>query len=228
MQEPNGVEKVMHFHQRTTLLLVFWMIMSVLLGTIFYSYDSAIVIGLNKQRSPFWDVIWLNLSKSAGIISYSVASLSLIMIFVTKCKAYKFRYLAIIATATTSAIMVTAIKYAVRRVRPFHQFVDIHKLGPGGGFSYPSGHTCDAFFLATILALLFPRRTTLIMVTYCWAILVSASRLYLGVHYPSDIFAGIAVSSTMAFLSFLAVQRLALKSGIQLPELRTLRSVKIS
>jgi undecaprenyl-diphosphatase len=59
--------------------------------------------------------------------------------------------------------------------------------------SFPSGHACNAFMTATLLAVLF-RRPRIIF--YALAALIALSRVYLGVHYPGDIIAG----ATLALL----------------------------
>lgn len=70
-----------------------------------------------------------------------------------------------------------------------------------GGYSFPSGHTTDAFSLATSLTLNF-KQWYVIVPAYLWAGSVGYSRLYLGAHYPSDVFGGAIVGSTSAFITY--------------------------
>lgn len=71
----------------------------------------------------------------------------------------------------------------------------------GGNFGFPSCHASNTFALALFLSLLFRKHayTTLLM---AWFVIVAYSRLYLGVHYPSDIIGGVAVGTSYALLSY--------------------------
>ena len=70
----------------------------------------------------------------------------------------------------------------------------------GGRFGFPSCHAANTFALALFLSLLFKNRLFTISII-SWSLLVSYSRLYLGVHYPSDILGGLLIGSLFAILS---------------------------
>ena len=67
--------------------------------------------------------------------------------------------------------------------------------------SFPSGHTSEAFATATSLVLL-NQKWYVVIPAYTWAGLVGYSRLYLGVHYPSDVIAGALLGTGSAWLSY--------------------------
>ncbi|WP_372368087.1 phosphatase PAP2 family protein [Candidatus Uabimicrobium sp. HlEnr_7] len=82
-----------------------------------------------------------------------------------------------------------AIKSLVKRLRPFEKITTIKFLvAPPDRFSFPSGHTASAFLVWSILSHLFP---IFLIPGFLWASAIGFSRVYLGVHYPSDICVGI-------------------------------------
>ncbi len=104
-------------------------------------------------------------------------------------------------TFLVSAFISTALKYSFKRERPFKTYPDLEKEASGGGYSFPSGHTSDAFATATALSIAFPK-WYVIAPSFVWAGAVGYSRMDLGVHYPSDVLAGAIVGSGSAYLTY--------------------------
>lgn len=94
-----------------------------------------------------------------------------------------------------------ALKYSVNRDRPFVTYPDIRNKSYEGSPSFPSGHTSSAFATATMLSLNYPK-WYVIAPAFAWAGTVSYSRMYLGVHYPSDVLGGIITGVGSAYLSY--------------------------
>jgi undecaprenyl-diphosphatase len=69
---------------------------------------------------------------------------------------------------------------------------------PSDKFSLPSGHTAAAWLMASIVAHYYP---PFALLAYSWAALIGLSRVLLGVHYPSDVFAGTLLGITIASTS---------------------------
>ncbi|MDO8910034.1 MAG: phosphatase PAP2 family protein [Pseudohongiella sp.] len=101
------------------------------------------------------------------------------------------------------------LKNGLKRNRPAQAipgFVSI--IVPSDHFSFPSGHTSGAFIFATTLMLTLPESTGVSIINlnliaisaiYCWAMLVAASRVMLGVHFPGDTIAGAVLGTTTTF-----------------------------
>ena len=92
------------------------------------------------------------------------------------------------------------LKVTVTRLRPFIKIpnLNIRKIGIDK-YSFPSGHTTGAFSLAVIIALYFPFWG---FITIPLAICVGISRIYIGVHYPTDVIMGIFIGSLCSFLTY--------------------------
>ena len=107
----------------------------------------------------------------------------------------------------TSEILAYSIGYAmkevVRRERPYEALSDVHTnhLESADPYSFPSGHASSAFALATLLTLRYPKPAVYIP-AFVWAGLVGYGRMYLGLHYPSDVFAGALLGAGSAYLVY--------------------------
>ncbi|MEJ5357813.1 MAG: phosphatase PAP2 family protein [Desulfobacterales bacterium] len=88
------------------------------------------------------------------------------------------------------------LKQAVKRRRPFETLPQIAcRRRPADRFSFPSGHTAAAFVMAALLGRFCP---VLAPAAGLWAAAVGLSRVYLGVHFPSDVVGGMILGSVSA------------------------------
>ncbi len=142
-------------------------------------------------------------------VSYTVAPISIatpVSMFIVGCATHNKDLRIQSYTSGVSILfagaLTTTLKFAVHRTRPYTAYPDlIYKKGNGGSLSFPSGHTTLAFATATSLSLAFPR-WYVIAPAYTYAIAVGYSRMYLGMHYPSDVFVGALIGIAASFLTF--------------------------
>lgn len=123
---------------------------------------------------------------------------------------------------------VHGFKEVFQRYRPTHNL----EIGPlvqtvanwdgnqylGGKFGFVSSHATNLFGMATFL-LLFARpwKKSLMIMLLIWPLVVSYTRIYLGVHYPLDILGGTILGTLIGILVYLISLRVAPRLGIQPP-----------
>lgn len=96
------------------------------------------------------------------------------------------------------------LKHLFGRPRPF-EVIDAIQRSPAGGFSFPSNHAVSMFAMAFFMSYFFPKLRWLF---FTIAILVSYSRIYNGVHYPSDIIFGFVIGTLFGIAGSNLIQRL--------------------
>lgn len=100
------------------------------------------------------------------------------------------------------------LKWIFQRERP-----TIHRLVEETGYSFPSGHSMAAFIFFGMLAMLLflfvvsrVTKTVIVVCTVLLILLVGLSRIYLGVHYPSDVLAGFAAGGAWLGISLVGLK----------------------
>ncbi|UZQ52175.1 phosphatase PAP2 family protein [Clostridium kluyveri] len=112
-------------------------------------------------------------------------------------------YIVIFTLVVSTIVGEGIIKHIVRRVRPCNQQDNVSLLiRKPISYSFPSGHTVSSFAAAEVLSMYFTQyKLTFIAIAF----LIALSRLYLYVHYPSDIIAGIIVGILCSRLIFIVL-----------------------
>ena len=155
------------------------------------SLDKDIFLFLNGIHSTLWDYsMTLFTLTPTWLIFYAT------IIFIIAKKHGKkslFIFVAVALMILCADQFSGILKHTVQRLRPsndpaFSQLVHIF-FKKGGQFGFVSAHAANTFAMATFTTLLF-RNRKYAMFIFPWAIMISYSRIYLGVHYPGDVICG--------------------------------------
>ena len=95
------------------------------------------------------------------------------------------------------------LKQVLKRQRPFEQIGSCFcAINPSDKFSMPSGHTAAAFIMACLISQFYPQWT---IAAYIWASIISFSRVFLGVHYPTDLAVGAVLGLFCSYISLVTL-----------------------
>ncbi|NLL24802.1 MAG: phosphatase PAP2 family protein [Spirochaetales bacterium] len=159
--------------------------------------QASILRFLHRIATPFLDLL-ANGASFFGEETFVIAIVLLVFWNINKQKGF-----ALYMNVLTSVLIMGILKAVVRAPRPFVVLDDIagKRMGTATGYSFPSGHTTTAASFYTSLALLLKKRICSIIAAIM-IVLVGVSRLYLGVHWPNDVFAGLLIGVSISFLLY--------------------------
>jgi len=163
-------------------------------------WDVNIFRSINDSRSSFLDA-------TVGANDYAVLPIAIAtpLIFggvgLAEKDGYTFDTGMMVGVSEVSAYVIYYVlkNVVIKRDRPYVTLSDVHTmhLDTADKYSMPSGHTTAAFAIATALTLRYPKPYVYIP-AYVWAAFVGYGRIYLGLHYPSDVLAGAVLGTTSA------------------------------
>ena len=148
-------------------------------------FDEPVLLGLHRRATPALDQLALGLTTWGNTGPMIAAG---VFTTVTLASTGRRRAAWLFAAGLGGSMLVTqAIKHVATRPRPALW----HSLRPEYTFSFPSGHAMDtAAFAAALFFALPPSRRGWATLAALFALAVGWARMYLGVHYPSDVLAG--------------------------------------
>ena len=159
-------------------------------------FDDTIYNHLMFFRNDNLDVAFKFLTKLAN------TSTILVLIIFLSCFLKKKDYYLLLTVILSTVGMNQLLKHVIRRVRPDHFRMIVEK-----GFSFPSGHAMISIALYGYLIYLIYRRVsnkylklTLISLLVLLILIIGCSRIYLGVHYPSDVLGGYLLALAILIL----------------------------
>ena len=160
--------------------------------------DNTIINFIQGLENPMLTSIYLNTTNIADMKqSTIITAIIVIILFASK---FKREALFLTLTMGTCGIVMSFIKTIFNRPRP-----NIHRLVELNSLSFPSGHSTSATILYLSLALIFIKLMkkntyTPILVAIAGILFIVSSRMYLGVHYPTDTIAGMSLGSAIVLI----------------------------
>lgn len=175
----------------------------------FLPYERKLFFALNGSESTFLDnLMW---TFSGRFVWIPLILFILFMIFYKKNwkEALLVILFLVLVVTVCDQIASSIFKPMFHRLRPTHhpdfsEFVDTMKGYKGGRYGFISSHAANSFGIAVFLSLIFRQKWLAIFSFLLWALVNSYSRIYLGVHFISDILMGMLVGTVIAFLLFTA------------------------
>lgn len=165
--------------------------------------DTQAFLWLNSLHNNYFDpiMLWIT-ARNSWFPMYAV--IIGIIIWTQKKEAIGMLLMIILSVVISDQVCSSVLKPLIHRLRPCHEpsIQDlVHLVGScGGQFGFCSSHAANSFTLITGLSLLFRKQHYGVMYLYLWAIIVSYSRIYVGVHYPLDVLAGAGVGVLSSLL----------------------------
>lgn len=171
--------------------------------------DQWLLLKINGLNTPWLDSTMYSLTQGIYWLPLYILVIGFI-VYRAHWKTISILLFLAVVILLTDQLSASLIKPWVGRLRPSHNpelegllhFVNNYK---GGLYSFVSSHATNAFGIATFLWLILRKKINWIWVMYLWAIIFSLTRIYLGVHYPSDIIGGAVLGSILG----LAVYKLS-------------------
>lgn len=116
-------------------------------------------------------------------------------------KTRRVGVLALVSLLFSALIDNVILKNVVARTRPYDLIEGLTSLvGAQKDYSFPSGHTGSAFAAAVVMFRGLPKKFGIPILVF--ACLMGLSRLYVGVHYPSDVLGGVLIGTGVALLTY--------------------------
>ncbi|NGZ77443.1 phosphatase PAP2 family protein [Saccharibacillus alkalitolerans] len=187
------------------ILAVAFVVIAMLVGSGYQAvvdFDHKWIGRIQGQESPGWTKTAETLSwiGSTKIVIAIEAILLLLLLLVPKLR---WEPLLLLCATGGSALLNILLKNIFRRDRP-----DINRLAEEYSFSFPSGHSMGAFALYGILSYILwrlikplPLRIAALALCVLLTLSIGISRIYLGVHYPSDVIGGYVASAAWLALT---------------------------
>ena len=165
-------------------------------------WDQDLLVWLNNLGNEPYDAFWIFVTQIESWTPLFLFFIGVLLYYYKGKKGLVLLLYGIITFLITLAIT-DFTKMYVARIRPNN--IDslssvIRVLKNPTSYSFFSGHASSSFCIVVYLVLCIREFNTWVYLAFIWPILFAGSRIYVGVHYPSDIIVGALVGSLLAIL----------------------------
>lgn len=169
---------------------------------------------LANQRTPSQNSFYKNTSAVGSALALGLPTMQVALLYLQHPTPQSKQTALYLGTnLVLSNIYTTAIKRIVKRERPSQFYAGFNAIGTFSSNSFPSGHTSSIFSTITAFSLVYPK-WYVIVPGYTLAGLTAYSRLYLGLHYPTDVIAGALIGTGAALAHYQLCQWMQKKKRI--------------
>lgn len=167
------------------------------------SLDFNILNSIAETRTPAKNGFFKFISKYNNPVCLTAPATLFITGLIKNDVQMKRSSLYVTESMVTASLVNLILKKVFKRKRPFAKEPTFKAVVTPSNESFPSGHTAEAFSMASSMSLAYPK-WYVILPTFSWAALTGYARMYLGVHYPTDVAAGATISSGVSWLLYRA------------------------
>lgn len=131
-----------------------------------------------------------------------------LLMILSKNKNYRVAgWVILVALIFSDALNSKILKNIFSRPRPFEVLDNVYKLVSSAGYSFPSSHAVNSFNVATLIMLFF-RNKLYTIIAFIISFLSLYSRVYVGVHYPSDVIFGAILGILIGFVFYKIAEKI--------------------
>lgn len=177
------------------------------------SYDVRLFVFLNGLGSETYDGLWLLITKQTNWIPLFLVLLYLIFKKIgAKQTLYLLLFVAVLIAFTDQ--VTNLFKNGFQRLRPCNnpEINDVIRIVKSSkSFSFFSGHAASSMAVTSFLYLILKRYYKYSYLLFLWPLVFAYSRIYLGLHYPLDIFSGYVFGLFSGFMMYTIYQKVQKK-----------------
>lgn len=183
------------------------------------AFDEAVLTWLGAHRFPRLDEVMLDVTAlGTGTVVVMIVTVAALFLWLTR---HHYSAILLLVATVGSIVLNNLLKLGFERPRP--EVIDW--VANAHFYSFPSGHAMSATVAYSTVAYLAGRllanhtaRVAVMATAFLVILLICVSRLYLGVHYPSDVIAGVAIGLAWAGFCMATIEAIQLYARRNAPE----------